>query len=306
MKMPQTNQSSPALIDVSTYLQKKREQIEQKLAALVPAQEVAHSRLFRAARYALLGSGKRLRPLLTLATAEMLGAKSSAAMAAACAIEMIHTYSLIHDDLPCMDDDDFRRGKPSLHKTFGEGHAVLTGDYLLTYAFEVIADDPLLRDDQKVALTLLLAKNAGDKGMIAGQILDIEAEGVAIDIDDLHNIHHHKTGAMITASVVFGGLIADASQAQIQHLRAFGDVIGLAYQIVDDVIDVEACQQKHGKAISSDEINHKTTYVTLLGPEPAREKAYALLERALAHLGKIDCDTALLQELAKRLVHRQI
>ena len=300
------SQNNSTTIDLAAYLQAKRSLIEQKLAALVPERDVAYGQLFKAARYALLGSGKRLRPLLTLTTAEAIGGSCEVALTAACAIEMIHTYSLIHDDLPCMDDDDFRRGKPSVHKAFSEGHAVLTGDYLLTYAFEVIAQDPLLKSEQKVALIALLAKNSGDQGMIAGQVMDIEAEGVAIDIEALHNIHQHKTGALITAAVEFGGIIADASPDQVVLLRRFGDDIGLAFQIIDDVIDVVASSQKHGKAIASDEINNKTTYVTLLGVEAAQQKANKLLHRALGYLRLLPDDTLLLQELAKRLVHRQI
>ena len=292
-------------MDIPSYLKDIREQIEKKLEDLIPEKNVVHTQLFRAARYSLIGGGKRLRPILTLATAKTLGITPPKALNAACAIEMIHTYSLIHDDLPCMDDDDYRRGKPSLHKAFGEGHAVLAGDYLLTFAFEVIATDPNLDADQKVALIALLAKNSGGDGMIGGQIMDIEAEGLQLDIDNLRQIHRYKTGAMITASVEFGAIIAGASEAQLKCLRRFGDDIGLAFQIIDDVLDVTASKQKHGKEVASDAINKKMTYVGLLGLEPARQSAFTLLERAQKHLIDLKIDTVLLQELARRLVHRE-
>lgn len=293
-------------MDIASYLQKKCALIDQKLEQLIPERDVPYRQLFKAARYALIGGGKRLRPLLTLVTTETLGAVEEHALGAACAIEMIHTYSLIHDDLPCMDDDDYRRGKLSLHKAFGEGHAVLAGDYLLTYAFDVIANDPHLKAEQKVALIALLAKNAGAKGMLAGQVMDIEAEGLQIDIDTLHTIHQHKTGAMITASIEFGSIIGNASDAHHKILHHFGNDLGLAYQIIDDVIDVSASKEKHGKAVASDQINNKTTYVTLLGVEAAQLDANRLLDRALERLTHLPCRTPLLEELAKRLVRRNI
>ncbi|MBA3816744.1 MAG: polyprenyl synthetase family protein [Parachlamydiaceae bacterium] len=294
-------------MDFSDYLQSKHSHIESKLNELVPERfEAPYNQLFQAARYALMGGGKRLRPLLAITTAEAFGKNCEAALSAACALEMIHTYSLIHDDLPCMDDDDFRRGKPSLHKAFTEGHAVLTGDYLLTYAFEVIAKDPQLLPEQKVALIDLLAKNSGGEGMIAGQVMDIEAEGRLIEIDQLRHIHKHKTGAMITASVACGGIVANASPGQMKILCEFGDDIGLAFQIIDDVIDVTASFQKHGKTVSSDSINNKSTYVTLLGLEPARQAANELLKEAHLKLDLLQIECRFLRELSTRLVQREI
>lgn len=293
-------------MDITAFLKSTGEQIEQRLHELVPQKCATHSSLFNAARYSLLGGGKRLRPILTVATAHTLGAPSPHALNAACAIEMIHTYSLIHDDLPCMDDDDFRRGKPSLHKAFSEGHAVLTGDYLLTYAFEVIAADPLLQPIQKVELISLLARNSGGDGMIGGQIMDIEAESRQIDLDSLREIHRCKTGAMITASVEFGGIIAKATSSQLETLRHFGNTIGLAFQIIDDVIDITSSKAKHGKEVASDAINNKMTYATLLGIENARTSAYELLDQAQRSLSDLRCDTSLLKGLAYKLVHREI
>jgi len=290
--------------DISSYLRDKAALVEQKLETLIPEQDVPHKQLFLAARYALLGAGKRLRPLLALTTAETLGSFDNSALTTACALEMIHTYSLIHDDLPCMDDDDFRRGKPSLHKAFGEALAVLAGDYLLTYAFEVIADDHRINSSQKIALVKLLAHHSGGHGMLGGQIMDIQAEGLSIDLEMLKKIHRYKTGALITASILSGGIVANAGEAEIESLRLFGDDLGLAFQIIDDVIDVIASEQKHGKTVASDTANNKTTYVTLMGVDTAQQTAYDLYTRSLTYLDRIKRDTTLLKELAKKLVYR--
>lgn len=292
-------------MNISQYIEQTIENIDAHLNTLIPEKDVTHHQLYKAARYSLLGGGKRLRPILTIAAAHTLGTPINKAINSACAIEMIHTYSLIHDDLPCMDDDDFRRGRPSLHKAFGEGHAVLAGDYLLTYAFEVIAKDKLISAEQKILLIDLLARSSGGDGMIGGQIMDIEAEGKQLNLDSLRQIHRYKTGAMISTAVEFGGILASASEAQRRSLRLFGDDIGLAFQIIDDVLDVTSSKQKHGKEIASDAINNKMTYATLLGIDPAKKAAHALMESAQQHLVDLKCDTSLLQELAKRFVHRE-
>lgn len=295
------------MMDIAQYLSTKCEQINRRLDELIPERnELSHNSLYKAARYSLMSGGKRLRPILTLATAETISGQSQTAISAACALEMIHTYSLIHDDLPCMDDDDFRRGKPTLHKAFTEAHAVLAGDYLLTFAFEVIANDKNLLPDQKVALTAILARNSGGEGMIAGQVMDIEAEGKSLNLDALQHMHKHKTGALITASIECGGIIAQASQAQMDLLQRYGNDLGLAYQIVDDIIDVTASVQKHGKTVSSDAINNKSTYVTLMGIEDARRAAEALLKSADEHLDALRSDSKLLKQLSRKLIHRAI
>lgn len=296
--------------DITSYLQEKNALINSKLRELVVSKDEfatpSSGQLFSAARYALMGGGKRLRPLLTFATAEAFGSTAEAALSTACALEMIHTYSLIHDDLPCMDDDDFRRGQPTLHRAFTEAHAVLTGDYLLTYAFEVVVNDANLEPDQKVALVALIAKSSGGEGMIAGQIMDIEAEGQQIDINAMRCIHRHKTGALIAAAIECGGIVAGVRSSQAAILRRFGADLGLAFQIIDDVIDVTESMQKHGKAIASDETNGKATYVNLLGLEPARKEAEELLQKALASLKELEIETSLLGALAERLVYRKL
>lgn len=292
-------------MNIDNYLKTKKALVEQKLDLLVPEKETSFSSLYTAARYSLLAGGKRLRPILAIATAEAFGKTDHSTLSAACALEMIHTYSLIHDDLPCMDDDDFRRGKPSLHKAFNEAHAVLTGDYLLTYAFEVIANDPLLNPQQKVNLVSLISKNSGCQGMIAGQVMDIQAEGKTIDIESLKAIHRYKTGALINASILTGAIVGGATPLEFQLLNDFGHDIGLAFQIIDDVLDVTCSEVKHGKKTASDATNDKTTYVTLLGIDEARNTADALYKRSINHLEKLNQDTSILKELAKCLVYRE-
>lgn len=296
-----------AALDISSYLTDKALSVEKALDALIPkAQISAHDVLFSAARYSLLGGGKRLRPILALATAESLGASEISAMSTACALEMIHTYSLIHDDLPCMDNDDFRRGKPSLHRAYDEATAVLTGDYLLTYAFEVIADDLHLTSAQKVGLIRLLTHHAGGHGMIGGQVMDVGTEGISLSLEHINQIHAHKTGALIIASILAGAIIANAASEEIDALRLFGSDLGLAFQIIDDVIDVANSEQKHGRKIASDTTNNKTTYVTLMGIEAAQKTADDLYQSALGHLGKIRKNTHLLRQLAKLFVYRSV
>ena len=290
---------------IDSYLKKTAACIEEKLDSLVIEKNKSFDSLFKAARYSLLGGGKRLRPILTMATAETFGGNGNTALLAGCALELIHTYSLIHDDLPCMDNDDFRRGKPSLHKAFGEGHAVLAGDYLLTYAFEILANESDLTDQKKIALISLMAKNSGCRGMIAGQVMDIEATGRPIPIEDLKEIHRYKTGALINASVLAGGIIADVQPNDFQALHAFSSDIGLAFQIVDDILDVTSSEVKHGKTVASDSINGKITYATLLGIPDAQKSVDELYKSSLSHLAEIKRDTSLLQSLAANLVYRK-
>lgn len=260
-----------------------KELIEKELSRLVPETNEPWGSLHQAARYSLLSGGKRIRPILTLTATECFGGDVSQALAPACALECIHTYSLIHDDLPAMDNDDFRRGKPSLHKAFPEGHAILAGDYLLTRAFEILSTSQDLAPEQKIALIQILSKDAGSKGMIGGQILDIEGHKSSIEL-----VHSLKTGALIAASVEFGAIIAGISKKS--QARAFGEKIGLAFQIIDDVLD-------------ADEVE-KTSVVTLLGIDGAKQRAHDLLDEAIAHIESIDGDMTPLTRLAKSCVMR--
>lgn len=292
-------------IDISQYLKSCSERIEQHLSQLIPERNVPYHTLISAARYSLLSGGKRLRPILALATTETLGGDVESALTAACALELIHTYSMIHDDLPCMDNDDFRRGKPTLHKVFPEGHAVLTGDFLLTHAFDLIANDVKLEANQRLELIKVLCQCSGGDGMIAGQVLDLQSEGQQIDLDKLCLIHRCKTGAMIRASIEFGGILANTSEHERQLLKSFGEDIGLAFQIVDDILDVTASKEKHGRAISSDLTNDKATYVSLLGLEQSRESAQMLFQSACKTLQQLPVDPTLLISLADVLVNRK-
>lgn len=289
---------------IDTYIKERGLQIEHALDQLVSEQNVLHSSLFSAARYSLLGGGKRLRPILALATTEVLQGNVEAAILPACALELVHTYSLIHDDLPCMDNDDFRRGKPSLHKAYPEGHAVLTGDFLLTYAFEVLAKSKHLSTDQRLHLIDILSRRAGAQGMIAGQVLDLEAEGKSISIETLRQIHRNKTGAMLLASIEFGAVVAGASEHHMKILQQFGEEIGLAFQIIDDILDVTASKQKHGKTIGSDIANNKSTYVSLLGLQRSQEMANQLSESAMKRLQLLPGNVSLLADLAQLIVSR--
>lgn len=275
-------------MEISKLLISQKELIDNHLDYLIPPKD----RLHEVARYSLLGTAKRIRPILTLATAEALNGSKQAALSPACALEMIHTYSLIHDDLPCMDNDDFRRGKPTLHKAYGEAEAVLAGDFLLTHAFQTISDAPDLNSDQKVLLSSNLGKNAGGSGMILGQLMDMQFEGKKIDFDDLKSIHQRKTGALITSAIEFGGIVSHANPHIMAVLHEFGQEIGLAFQIIDDVLDAE------------EENSKKSTYVTLLGREKAMEAAQNLLKSSIQIISKLPNDTTILKEIANYMIAR--
>ena len=278
--------------------------IETRLNELIPQDNVPYKNLFEAARYSLMGSGKRMRPFLTLITTQTFQGCLEQALVPACAIEMIHTYSLIHDDLPCMDNDDFRRGKPTLHKVYPESHALLAGDYLLTLAFETLAQAPSLSAEQKIQLIRILSKQSGGHGMIGGQVLDLESSHRQVNLERLQLIHRCKTGALLTAAIEFGGIVAGISSEHMQILREFGEEIGLAYQIVDDVLDVTSSEEKHGKTIASDLLNDKSTYATLLGVEQSQAMAHSLFLSATEKLKTLPYEINLLLELAEFLVKR--
>lgn len=279
-----------------------KELIHKRLDELLPENRTPVE-LFAAARYSLLGEGKRLRPLIVLATTKTLQGDQSAALDPACAIEMVHTYSLIHDDLPAMDNDDFRRGKPTLHKVFPEAHAILAGDFLLNFAFETLSHSPYLSDHQKIALISTLAKAGGAEGMIGGQVMDLEASGKSLTLDEVQRIHLGKTSALLQAAFIFGGIIAKASLKEIEILRKFGEKVGLIFQIIDDVLDVTAGEEKHGR--SSDKQNKKPTYASLLGVDQALKLANKLHLEALSTLSTLPYDTALLGEIAEKMIKRK-
>lgn len=280
-------------------------EIQEALSAACEKHLPEDSRVSQAARYSLLAGGKRVRAVLTVACCDMLGGDWRAAAQFASAVEMLHCFSLIHDDLPCMDNDDFRRGKPSCHKAFDEATALLAGDVLLTEAFEVIADAPL-SESARVQATRLLAVGGGSRGMIFGQELDVTYEGQAIGEDLLRKIHKHKTGALINAAVQMGVCAAGGSQDDVSRLERYAFDLGLVFQIVDDVLDVTSTQEELGKPIGSDQANGKVTFATLYGVQGAmdlateiNQKSCLLLEQAYGERA------AFLVHLASQLLVRR-
>ncbi|MGI5891362.1 MAG: polyprenyl synthetase family protein [Bacillota bacterium] len=268
-------------MDLQDYLQEKRQQIDLTLDKLLPAEKGPEKVLYKAMRYSVFAGGKRLRPCLFLATLEALAQDSSRFLSFACALELIHTYSLIHDDLPAMDNDDFRRGKPTCHKAFDEAQAILAGDALLTYAFNcMIRVAPYTTAENLLAAIDEVASSAGIKGMIVGQVVDIACEGQPLTEEQLQFIHKHKTGALFKAAVVSAAILADADEKYTKILAAYAEKIGLVFQIADDILDVVGDQQKIGKPLGSDAKNKKTTYISLLGLAEARRLGQASAQEA--------------------------
>nr|WP_156914150.1 farnesyl diphosphate synthase [Paucisalibacillus globulus] len=254
--------------------------------------------------YSLEAGGKRLRPILLLASFEAYSSNVEKAFSSALAIEMIHTYSLIHDDLPAMDDDDFRRGLPTNHKVFGEATAILAGDALLTYSFELIANDPLLTDKEKVYCLKQLSQASGPSGMVGGQILDMEAEKQTVTIEKMEKIHALKTGELLKFAVTVGAYLGKATDEQISHLQDYAYYLGLIFQVQDDILDVIGDQEKLGKAVGSDESNDKSTYPKLLGLDGAMEMKNRYTEMAINLLEKANANSSRLLELTNYVSER--
>lgn len=279
--------------------------IETRLDQLIAENpDLPYTHLFTAARYSLLSSAKRIRPLLLLATLETYQVPVVLGIDPACAIEMVHTYSLIHDDLPCMDNDDFRRGKPTLHKVFAESHAILTGDFLLTHAFEILCKSAELTDGQKVALVQTLSKHAGSHGMIGGQVIDLIAENKTIDLPTLELMHYCKTACLIIASLDCGAIIAHAPLSDRTILQSVGKKMGIAFQIIDDLLDVSGCFSEMGKLTGSDAHKKKATSVSILGIQASKETAEELYTQAINELETLSRPAPYLDSLFKQLVHR--
>lgn len=284
-------------------LQQKQKQVEDFLASQF-TEGGNHQVLLDAMRYSLLAGGKRLRPVLCMSFCEMCGGTAEAALPAAAAIEMVHTYSLIHDDLPCMDNDDYRRGRLTCHKVYGEDIATLAGDALLTAAFRYVTrlNAPA---EQVVRCVTLLSQAAGEQGMVAGQILDLAGEKQALSEDALREVHRHKTGDMIRAACQMGVVLGGGSEAQITAAGKFAMALGMAFQIRDDLLDCVGTQEQLGKPIGSDAENGKTTFVTLFGPERCQRMVEAETAKALAHLDSGEFrDQAFIQWLARSLTAR--
>jgi geranylgeranyl diphosphate synthase type II len=302
-QFPQAMTASESITD---YLSRRAAEVNEWLDRFVPSESTPPQQLHRAMRYSLLAGGKRLRPTLVLSSGEALGAETDDLMPAACAIEMIHTYSLIHDDLPAMDNDDLRRGHPTCHKAFGEAVAILAGDALLTQAFRVLSADAAHRDAQRqVQVIREIATAAGTvDALIGGQMADIESEGKSVDASTLEYIHRSKTGAMIAASVVVGGIIAGADEKQIGKLRGYGERIGLAFQIADDILDVTSTSEQLGKTPGKDQASSKATYPAIHGVAASHARARELVSEAVEIVSSLGPETRMLQELARFIIAR--
>lgn len=294
--------------EMKQQLQQDAAKVEAALNAYLPNDDVSKlqkTSVVEAMRYSLAAGGKRIRPVLVLEFCRMFGGTETQAMSAAAAIEMIHTFSLIHDDLPAMDDDDMRRGRPSCHKAFPEALAILAGDALSLQAFSVLSKDPVLSDAQKIRLITELSESSGQHGMIAGQVLDMEQEGrTDVTAEQLRTMCDFKTGALIRVACRMGCIAAGATQEQIAAADAYGSYLGLAFQIVDDILDVTSTTEILGKPVGSDVSEQKVTFVTLLGLETAQKEAEALTQKAIAVLETLPQSTFLLALTQSLLVRK--
>ena len=291
-------------MDLGDYLKKRQQTIETALDRYLPKATTKPATIHKAMRYSLFAGGKRLRPVLCLAAAEASGGKIGNALPLACAIECIHTYSLVHDDLPSMDDDDFRRGRRTCHKVFGEGIAVLAGDALLTSAFEIVARAQPTRRYDTAALLTEISVAAGSQKLIAGQVADLEAEGKKVTRAQLQYIHENKTAAILTTAVRLGAMSANANSKQLAAVTTFGRALGLAFQIVDDILDVTQTSEKLGKSAGKDIAAQKATYPAVIGIEKSRVEARTLTRRAHGALKVFGAKGEALRELASYLLER--
>jgi geranylgeranyl diphosphate synthase, type II len=293
---------------LKNYLEARKKIVDEALDRYLPGEDQYPPDVFKSVRYSLFAGGKRIRPILCMAAAEAVGGEIARVLPVACALELIHTYSLIHDDLPAMDDDDYRRGMLTNHKVFGEWMAVLAGDALLTEAFRLMSERPLQKNISPEKLLDVIgeiAVAAGYFGMVGGQVVDKQSEGTAIDPDTLHYIHTHKTGAMIITSVRAGALLSDAAETDLDALSSYGRHIGLAFQIADDILNVEGDRKLMGKGTGSDAERGKLTYPALVGLEASREKTRELVESALSAIGRLDDRAAPLRMIASYIVERK-
>jgi geranylgeranyl diphosphate synthase, type II len=286
---------------LQAYLTEKNKLVEDCLDRWLPGEDSIPAQLHQAMRYSLFAGGKRIRPVLTIAAAEAVDGDINKVLPAAAALELIHTYSLIHDDLPAMDDDDYRRGRLSNHKVFGEATAILAGDALLTFAFELLVRESLIAgvEAEKINFALLeLASAAGTFGMIGGQAMDLSAEGQKVNLNGLETIHKCKTGALLRAAVRIGAGVSGANQAQLQGLTSYAESLGLAFQIKDDILDIEGESQKLGKQAGSDLLKDKSTYPSLLGLQEAKRLLSQQIDNSLQGTDIFDEKGKILREIA--------
>jgi len=294
-------------VDIKAYLKRKREVVDRALESLVPASSTFPPTIFDAMRYSLFAGGKRVRPLLALAAAESLGASATGLVPIAASLELIHTYSLIHDDLPAMDNDDLRRGRPTCHKVYGDAIAILAGDGLLNLAFEVLSDAKRTKTVPAPRLLMIIAeiaRAAGVFGMVGGQVVDMESEGKDVDFPTLEYIHTHKTGALLRASVRVGAIYGRASEKRLRALTRYGEYVGLAFQIADDILDLTGTEDEIGKDVGSDLKKGKKTFPAFYGLEESRRRAREVSDRAVQSLKEFDRKADPLRELARYIVTR--
>jgi len=288
-------------MDLEGYLKQAASDTDTAMGRFLPSEDEIPTAIHAAMRYCIFAGGKRLRPVLCLAAAEACGGSWEDAMPAACAVELMHTYSLVHDDLPCMDDDDLRRGRPTCHKVYGEGMAVLCGDALLTESFAVLA-----KSKSRVAEMIAeLASTGGSRKLIGGQVLDLEGEGKSLSLEELIRIHEAKTAALLTTSIRLGAMSAGADETKIAALTQFGHALGLAFQVIDDILDVTQTTETLGKTAGKDAAVAKATYPALMGLEESRAEAARLTEEALEALTVFGKNGERLREIAERMLLRE-
>jgi geranylgeranyl diphosphate synthase type II len=290
------------------YLAERKALIDRTLDETLPGGASDPALIFEAVRYSMFAGGKRLRPILCLAAAEAVGGDTDAILPVACALEMIHTYSLIHDDLPAMDNDDYRRGKPTSHKVFGEGIAILAGDALLTEAFRLLCDRERMPDvepGRTLRVVHEIAEASGFFGMVGGQVMDLLAEGKKVDLHTLYAIHRRKTGALILVSLRAGAILAGAAEASLALLSDYGRRIGLAFQITDDILNVEGDLALLGKGTGSDAARGKVTFPALMGVEASRARAEELIREALVSLATFADRAVPLSAIARHILERR-
>ncbi len=292
-------------MELKDKLDVRRSLIEKTLLEELQEDKEIDRTLHESMKYSLMAGGKRLRPMMLMAAADAVGGNGDSFVKSACAMEMIHTYSLIHDDLPAMDNDDLRRGKPTNHKVFGDAIAILAGDGLLTMAFQVLTRQTDVAPEKMIAVIREISDAAGSQGMVGGQALDLEAENRRIDADELRKMHMGKTGALFRAAVRSGAILGGADDEMLERLTTYAENFGLAFQITDDILDYEGDEALIGKPVGSDERNHKSTYVTLFSLEKAHELAREAVDNAMKALDCFDEKADFLRYILKALINRK-
>jgi len=294
-------------MDIKSYLKQQKEIIDKRLNELLPPASEYPPIIHQAMRYSVFAGGKRLRPILTIAACHAVKGGQKQVLDSGCALELIHTYSLIHDDLPAMDNDDLRRGKATSHKVFGEAIAILAGDALLTMGFQILSQSLLNHPLNAKGLQIIyeIATAIGSTGLIGGQVMDLQSEGKNTDLETISYIHKAKTAALITASIKLGGMLGNASKDELEMLEKYGNKVGLAFQIIDDILDVEGSDEKLGKTAGKDKNSLKATYPQIIGLDQSKKKASELIEEAIIDIEPLGNEASPLAEIARFILTRQ-